>query len=92
MTPKLDSLRSTLPNLVSPLIKPQTSKAQLFADIKAAATASTGQLSTFRNDWNSEKTQQMITKARESEKKDPDLSKGQGVANFGWTASDEQQV
>lgn len=77
---------------MSPLIKAHTSKAELFAEIKSTATESTGQLATFRNDWNSEKTEQIISKARESERKDPDLSKGQEVANFGWTGSDQQQV
>ncbi|KAL1589110.1 hypothetical protein WHR41_01959 [Cladosporium halotolerans] len=88
---QLDALRSTLPNLVSPLIKPQTSKAQLFADIKKSATTSTNQLASFRNDWNSEQTQQLLSKSRESEQKDPDMSKGQEVAAFGWSEKEEKQ-
>ena len=81
---QLDTLRSTVPMLVSPLIKPQTSKAQMFAEVKKSAVTNTSQLSAFRDDWNSEQTQQIFTKAQESEQKDPDLSKAEEVARFGW--------
>jgi hypothetical protein len=83
-TIQLDALRATIPNLVSPLIKPQSSKAHMFAEVKKTAVTSTSQLTAFRDDWNSEQTQQIFTKAQASEQKDRDLSKAQEVAAFGW--------
>jgi hypothetical protein len=88
---QLDALRSTIPNLVSPLIKPQTSKAHMFAEVKKTAVTSTSQLTAFRDDWNSEQTQQIFTKAQESERKDRDLSKAQEVAAFGWAQRTETE-
>lgn len=88
---QLDTLRSTVPTLVSPLIKPQTSKAQMFAEVKKSAVTTTSQLSAFRDDWNSEQTQQILTKAQESEQKDPDLSKAEEVARFGWNEDYEKE-
>jgi len=56
----------------------------MFAEVKKTAVTSTSQLTAFRNDWNSEQTQQIFTKAQESEQKDQDMSKAQEVAAFGW--------
>jgi hypothetical protein len=56
----------------------------MFAEVKKTAVTSTSQLTAFRDDWNSEQTQQILTKAQESEQKDQDLSKAQEVAPFGW--------
>jgi len=56
----------------------------MFAKVKKSAITTTSQLSAFRDDWNSEQTQQILTKAQESERKDPDLSKAEEVARFGW--------
>ena len=82
---QLDTLRSTVPSLVSPLIKPQSSKAQMFAEVKKSAVTTTSQLAAFRNDCNSVQTQQMFTKAQESEQRDPDLSKSEEIPRFGWS-------
>jgi hypothetical protein len=57
----------------------------MFAEVKKSAVTTTGQLTAFRNDWNSEQTQQVFTKAQESEQKDPDLSKAKEVPRFGWS-------
>jgi hypothetical protein len=88
---QLDSLRSTVPTLVSPLIRPQTSKAQMFAEVKNSAVTTASQLTAFRNDWNSEQTQQIFSKAQESAQKDPDLSKAEEVARFGWAERVEKE-
>ncbi|KAM0720789.1 hypothetical protein Q7P37_003074 [Cladosporium fusiforme] len=89
---QLDTLRSTVPNLVAPLIKAQNSNAQMFAEIKKSTTTSTTQLTSFRENWTSEQTQQLLAKAHESEQKDRDLSKGQEVPAFGWTENVEKQA
>lgn len=89
---QLDTLRSTVPTLVSPLIKPQTSKAQMFAEVKKSAVTTTGQLTAFRDNWNSEQTQQIFAKAQESEQKDSDLSKAEEVARFGWSEKAEKET
>lgn len=88
---QLDTLRSTVPTLVSPLTQPQTSKAQMFAKVKKSAVTTTSQLSAFRDNWNSEQTQQILTKAHESEQKDPDLSKAEEIARFGWNDESEKE-
>ena len=88
---QLDTLRSTVPTLVSPLTQPQTSKAQMFAKVKKSAVTTTSQLSAFRDNWNSEQTQQILTKAHESQQKDPDLSKAEEIARFGWNDEPEKE-
>lgn len=64
----------------------------MFAEIKKSATTSTTQLASFRGNWSSEQTQQMLAKAHESEQKDRDLSRGQEVQAFGWTENSEKQA
>jgi hypothetical protein len=63
----------------------------MFAEVKKTAVTSTSQLTAFRDDWNSEQTQQIFTKAQESERKDQDLSKAQEVAAFGWAQKTETE-
>jgi len=76
---QIDTLRSTLPNLVAPLMTPQTNKAQMFAEIRKTAITSTDGLKQLRDDFTSEQTRDMFARARESEAKDGDLSKGRGI-------------
>jgi hypothetical protein len=57
----------------------------MFAEVKKSAVTTTGQLTAFRNDWNSEQTQQIFTQAQESEQRDSDLSKAKEVARYGWS-------
>jgi hypothetical protein len=66
------------------------SKAQLFAQVKKSAVTTTSQLAAFREDWNSEQTQNILAKAQESQQKDPDLSKSEGVPRFGWSENYEK--
>jgi hypothetical protein len=63
----------------------------MFAQVKKSAVTTTSQLAAFREDWNSEQTQQILAKALESEQKDPDLSKSGEVARFGWNEDLERQ-
>jgi hypothetical protein len=57
----------------------------MFAEVKKSAVTTSGQLTAFRNDWNSEQTQQIFTKAQESEQRDSDLSKAKETPRFGWS-------
>lgn len=82
---QLDGLRTTMPSLVAPLIRPNESKAQMYAEIKKAAVQSTDGLKTFRTDWTSEETQQLLERSKESLRKDGDLSKANDVAHYGWS-------
>lgn len=63
----------------------------MFAEVKKSAVTSTSQLAAFRDNWNSEQTQQIFTKAQESQQKDTDLSKSQEVARFGWADREENE-
>lgn len=71
----------TLPNLVAPLMTPQTNKAQMFAEIRKTAVTSTGELKQLRDDFTSERTREVFARARDSEAKDGDLSKGKGAVS-----------
>ena len=63
----------------------------MFAQVKKSAVITTSQLAAFRDDWNSEQTQQILATAQESEQKDPDLSKAEEVARFGWNDDYEKE-
>jgi len=57
----------------------------MFAEIKKVALQSTTDLKTFRNDWTSEQTQQLLERGRESLQKDGELRKADEVARYGWS-------
>ncbi|RMZ33697.1 hypothetical protein D0859_02138 [Hortaea werneckii] len=80
----LDSLRSAIPSQVAPLLRTGTPRHQMHQGSYKAAVKSTEDLKDFRADWNSEQTQQMFARARESVQKDGDLSKANEVAKYGW--------
>ena len=82
---QIDSLRSTIPSLVAPLVRAATSKAQLFADVRKSALQTTDNLNTFRDQWTSEQTHELFARSRQSVEKDGDLSKGEDVAKYGWS-------
>ena len=82
--PQIDGLRSTIPSLVAPLVRPGTSKAQIFAELKKSATESNDDIKALREQWNSEQTQNLLTMAKESMQKDGDLTKARDVAKYGW--------
>ena len=83
---QLENLRSAVPSIVAPLVRPATSKAQLFADVRKSAIQSTDDLKTFREQWTSEQTQQLFARSRQSLEKDGDLSKAVDVARYGWSS------
>ncbi|KAI6876224.1 hypothetical protein KC343_g11865 [Hortaea werneckii] len=81
---QLDSLRSAIPSQVAPLLRTGTPRHQMHQESYKAAIKSTEDLKDVRADWNSEQTQQMFARARESVQKDGDLSKANEVAKYGW--------
>ena len=83
---QLDNLRSTIPSLVTPLVRPATSKVQLFADVRKSAIQSTDDLKAFREQWTSEQTQQLFARCKQSAEKDGDLSKSLYVSKYGWSS------
>ncbi|KAK5118071.1 hypothetical protein LTR62_004117 [Meristemomyces frigidus] len=71
---QVDNLRSTLPSLVAPLQRPGASKAEIFAHMRKTAIQSTSDLKAFREDWISERAQELLVRSKESREKDGDLS------------------
>lgn len=82
---KVDTLRSALPSVVAPLLSRNASKAQIFAEVKKAALQSTDSLKSFREGWQSEQTQRILARSKESLQKDGELGKGNEVARYGWS-------
>ncbi|KAK5132182.1 hypothetical protein LTR08_009305 [Meristemomyces frigidus] len=84
---QLDGLRASIPSLAAPLLRPHVSRAQMFAEIKKSALQTTDDLRSFREDWMSEQTQQLLVRSRTSLEEDGDLKKGDSVARYGWAPS-----
>ena len=72
--------------MVAPLVRPGTSKAQIFADVRESAMKSTDDLKCLREKWTSEQTQALFARSRESLEKDANLSNAAGVAKYGWAS------
>ncbi|KAK4956517.1 hypothetical protein LTR10_006044 [Elasticomyces elasticus] len=81
---QVDGLRSALPSCVTPLLHSDSSRQQMFTNVKKAAVASSNDLKTLRESWASEETQQLLSRSKESLRKDGDLSKANDVARYGW--------
>ncbi|TKA26141.1 hypothetical protein B0A50_04638 [Salinomyces thailandicus] len=81
---QLDTLRSAIPSHVTPLLRPGTSKSQMFAEVKKAALQSRAAMKAFRDDWSSEQTQQLLARSRESLQRDGDCGRAGEVARYGW--------
>jgi hypothetical protein len=77
-------LRSSISSIVSPLTQRGIDKVQQYAQIRNAAVGSTTDLKAFKEDWNSEQTQALLQKSRDSLQKDGDLSKAATVPVWGW--------
>jgi hypothetical protein len=56
----------------------------MFAEVRKSALRSTEELKTFREQWNSEQTQQLFARSTQSLEKDGDLTKSLDVAKWGW--------
>lgn len=79
------ALRATIPSLISPLARPNTTKAEAFGSLKKAAVAAVTDVKAFRSQWSSQATQEILAKAKGSESHDHDLSAGKDIPVYGWT-------
>lgn len=84
LSKQLSALRPTIPSLISPLVRPHANRTASFLKIKKAATNATNDLKDFRDNWQGERTQELLARARESEKKDGDLGPAREVRAWGW--------
>jgi hypothetical protein len=64
--------------------QPTGGRAEMFAEVRKSALRSTEELKTFREQWNSEQTQQLFARSTQSLEKDGDLTKSLDVAKWGW--------
>ena len=74
---------------MTPLLHNDSSKPEMFANIKKAAAASNNDVKAFREGIMSERTQELLSRSKESYEKDRDLSKANSVAVWGWIKDDE---
>lgn len=79
------ALRATIPSLISPLARPNTTKAEAFGALKKSAVAAVTDVKAFRSQWSSQQTQQILARAKDSESQDHDLSAGRDIPVYGWT-------
>lgn len=79
------ALRATIPSLIRPLTRPNTTKVEAFNGAKKAAVTAVTDVKSFRSQWRSQQTQQILAKARDSESRDHDLSAGKDIPVYGWT-------
>lgn len=72
--------------MIEPMARPVPGKdkARLVLQMKTAAVQAVDEVQALRNNWNSEKTQALISKSRESFQKDGDLSKAADISRYGW--------
>lgn len=72
--------------MIEPMARPVPGKdkARLVLQMKTAAVQAVDEVQALRNNWNSEKTQALIIKSRESFQKDGDLSKAADISRYGW--------
>lgn len=80
-------MRATIPSIIRPLTRSNTTKTEAFNGIKKAAIGAVTDISTFRTQWEGSQTQQILAKAKESQAKDKDLSAGKDIPAYGWTNS-----
>lgn len=72
--------------MIEPMTRPVPGKdkARLVVQMKTAAVQAVDEVQALRNNWNSEQTQALIAKSRESFRKDGDLSKAADISRYGW--------
>nr|POE50457.1 hypothetical protein CFP56_79587 [Quercus suber] len=86
---QIDNLRSTIPSIISPLLRPSPTKAQMFADIKKSAVQATDDVKGFRESWMGDQTQDLLRRATVSLEGDGDLEAASGVQRYGWVDREE---
>ncbi|KAH0161291.1 hypothetical protein KCU67_g6391, partial [Aureobasidium melanogenum] len=84
LTDKLTALRTTIPNIISPLTRPATTKPTAFAGLKKAAIGAVTGVQDLRREWESDGMQDMLKRTKESYEKDPNLGPAAEVPAWGW--------
>lgn len=82
---QITALRATIPSLIRPLARPNTTKQEAFNGLKKAAIGATTDVGSFRTQWEGQQTREILEKAKKSRSKNSDLSAGNDVPVFGWT-------
>jgi len=82
---QLTALRTTLPSLLTPLTRPNTTKTEAFNGLKKAAVRAVSDVEAFRTRWETPQTQRILEQARESRERDGLLRAGDKVPVYGWT-------
>lgn len=88
---QLDGLRATIPSIVSPLANSGGNRAAMFAETREVALRSTSRLHTFRDNWSSDETQDLLKKGKESLQNNSDLSKAVDVSKWGWGEDSDEE-
>lgn len=88
---QVDELRHIVTNLTAPFLATQSSPEALGRDFKQTAITEAKRLQTFERTWKSRDVQDILAHATLSLKDNPDLSKGAGVARYGWVDVAEKQ-
>ncbi|KXS99516.1 hypothetical protein AC578_4264 [Pseudocercospora eumusae] len=84
----IDGMKSDIPSIVAPIQRQTRDKAQLFVETKTAAVQAVTDVQQLRATWNSEQTQEIFAKTKDSFVKDGDLSKARNVPRWGWAEQD----
>jgi len=70
--------------MIGPLLSPADSKAQIYEDVRNAATQSMTGIKRLKQLWTSEQTQRVFAQSRDSLARDQNLSRADEVPAFGW--------
>ncbi|KAG9517645.1 hypothetical protein KCU99_g4906, partial [Aureobasidium melanogenum] len=91
LTDKLTALRTTIPNIISPLTRPATTKPAAFAGLKKAAIGAVTGVQDLRREWESDGMQDMLKRTKESYEKDANLGPAAEVPAWGWVKEGEEK-
>jgi hypothetical protein len=87
----LTALRTTIPSIISPLIRPATTKPAAFAGLKKAAIGAVTGVQDLRREWESDGVQNLLKRSQASYEKDGDLKLAAEVPAWGWVKEEEKQ-
>lgn len=84
------ALRSTIPSLVTPLLKRDVTREEIFIALRKAAVKATDDVKSFREQWEGERMKGVLKRAGDSREKDGDLSAQKEVKRWGWAEEEER--
>ncbi|KAK6003507.1 hypothetical protein QM012_009278 [Aureobasidium pullulans] len=91
LTDKLTALRTTIPNIISPLTRPATTKPAAFAGLKKAAIGAVTGVQDLRREWESDGLQDILKRTKESYEKDSNLGPAAEVPAWGWVKEGDEK-